>query len=142
MDYWEDVCYHILISYLDRKPLPAPQSTLQVTFPEGRVLCGWGKAKFREVSNEKPLDGDNEILFDVNADTLGVLDGKFGSMSTFLDGAKATKPNLVKICYPKCAGQPDGSWMMEKGFSLWINFETMKFAKNLFGGRIRILYKS
>ena len=90
----------------------------KVTLAEGMVLCGWGKAKFRELTTDKPLDSDTEILFEADATTVGVLDNKYGTVADFLGAAKVMKPNTVKVCYHKCTQDPEGNWILVKDFWL------------------------
>ena len=78
------------------------------------MLCGWGKAKFRELTAEKPINDDQEILFEAQGDTVGLLDGKHGTVEGFLTNAKSTKPNNVKLCYHKVSKTPDDKWKVEK----------------------------
>ena len=82
----------------------------QVTIPAGLVLCGWGKGKFRESSRDKPLQPEREVTFDAKPDTLGVLDGKFGTFADFLNQAKEVKPDNVRFCYHTSTQEPDGEW--------------------------------
>ena len=78
------------------------------------VLCGWGRAKFREGTIETPLKPDSEIIFSVGADTMGLLDNQLGNMSDFLTSAKVSKPNNASICYHRCTQQPDNTWTLQK----------------------------
>ena len=80
----------------------------------GSVLCGFGKAKFREPDPKKPLNVDTEILFEVGCDTLAILDSKTATMEEFLnDASKSSKPN-TRLCYHKTTAQPDGTWEIAK----------------------------
>ena len=81
-----------------------------MTLQQGTVLCGFGKAKFRE-ADKKEQNPDNEIIFEVTGDSMGILDGAAGTMEEFL--RKGDKPNL-RICYHKTSMQPDGSYSLEK----------------------------
>ena len=74
-------------------PISVPPWFAQVTLPAGNTLCGWGKAKFREPTTQKPLD-ENELAFEVTVDTPGVLDNTFGLVGDFLSEAKISKPNI------------------------------------------------
>ena len=82
-----------------------------MTLGQGAVLCGFGKAKFREHDDKKGLNLDTEISFEVSSDTLGILDGATTTMEEIL--RKGDKPNL-KICYHKSEIQPDGSYKIDK----------------------------
>ena len=84
----------------------------KVTLPQGMVLAGWGKAKFREGKKDAPVTED-ETLFHVDTNSQGYLDGTHGSMQDFLDSARLSKPD-AKICYHKCTKQPDGDWLIAK----------------------------
>ena len=80
----------------------------------GSVLCGFGKAKFRESDPKKPVNPDTEILFEVGCDSVGILDSKTATMEEFLnDATKSSKPN-ARVCYHKTTAQPDGTWTISK----------------------------
>lgn len=75
-------------------------------------MCGFGKAKFRELDSKKPFNSDNEIAFEVSADSMGILDTTVGTMDDFLKSGNTNANN--KICYHKCSLEPDGTWKLEK----------------------------
>ena len=63
---------------------------------------------------KEPLDDRNEVLYEINPNTVGTLDGTFSTVGEFLNAAKLTKPNNAKFCYYTSKQQPDDSWEMEK----------------------------
>ena len=103
-------CCLMVVNHLFISKCVSLNKLFQVTIPAGLVLCGWGKGKFREASRDKPLRPECEVTFDAKPDTLGVLDGKFGTFADFLNQAKEAKPDNVRFCYHTSAQEPDGEW--------------------------------
>ena len=68
-----------------------PIIVTQVTLQKSSVLCGFGKAKFKEGGNNETLDTDTEIPFEVNDGTYAVLDNQFGTIGEHL--SKANRPS-------------------------------------------------
>lgn len=91
-----------------------PIIVTQVTLQKSSVLCGFGKAKFKEGGNNETLDVDNEIPFEVNDGTYAVLDNQFGTIGEHLSKAKQTQPNNHQVRYHKSTEDPDGKWQIEK----------------------------
>jgi len=88
---------------------------LEVTLQESSVLCGFGRAKFKEAPvDPSQIDPDVEIPFDVGADTHGVLDNVYGTMAEHLHLASQTKPENCRVCYHKASKDPEGNWVLEK----------------------------
>ncbi|CAL1166517.1 unnamed protein product [Cladocopium goreaui] len=90
------------------------QSGHEVTLQKSSVLCGFGKAKFKEGGNNETLDTDTEIPFEVNDGTYAVLDNQFGTIGEHLSKAKQTQPNNHQVRYHKSTQDPDGKWQIEK----------------------------
>ena len=85
----------------------------------GSILCGFGKAKFREMSAETPVE-EKEILFEVTSETFGILDNKAATFGEHLADAKGTTKPL-RPCYHKASQQPDETWKFEKDWRVVIN---------------------
>ena len=87
----------------------------KVTLQSSSVICGFGKAKFKEAPKDpQQIDHDNEFLFEVTGDSYGVLDNEFGTISEHLDKAKQAKPGNCRVCYHKTSQDPDGNWILQK----------------------------
>ena len=87
----------------------------KVTLQRSAVLCGFGKAKFKEGAKDpNQLDLDLDIPFDVTPGSYVILDNQFGLLEEHLTRASQTKPNNCKVCYYTESKNPDGEWVLTK----------------------------
>lgn len=72
--------------------------------PEGTVLCGFGKGRFKPGAP----DGDNDVLFEIgSADEKAIMDGVCKPLSDYMAVKRQNAPDKPPLCYHTVSLEPE-----------------------------------